>query len=316
MTHLEGFRTVNVEQSEMKKGMHTWRYPDSELKKLENPKVKAFFLVNPSNPASVAIDPATLKNIVSIVKNKRPDLLLLTDDVYGTFVPGFRSLAAELPRNTILVYSYSKHFGCTGMRLGVIGIHQDNILDPAIARTAEEEARRAELPLLVADPASGGHEVHRPHGRRQPQRGTQPHGRPVAADAGADGAVLAVLAARQGRRLHAALPAHRAGAPRAAARRASESRSRTTRTAPPTTRCSTSRPGRGAPTATSSWNGRRRSTCRSTSSTGWRGTSAPCFSTATASAGRRGRPGCRSPTCRRTPTSRSAATSPPGPPTA
>jgi aspartate 4-decarboxylase len=134
MTHLEGFKTVNVEQSEMKKGMHTWRYPESELKKLENPKVKAFFLVNPSNPASVAIDAATLKRIVSLVKNKRPDLLLLTDDVYGTFVPGFRSLAAELPRNTILVYSYSKHFGCTGWRMGIIGIHEDNILDPAIAR--------------------------------------------------------------------------------------------------------------------------------------------------------------------------------------
>ncbi len=139
MTHLEGFRTIHIEQSEMKKGMHTWRYPDSELKKLENPKVKAFFLVNPSNPASVAIDSATMKRIVSIVKGKRPNLLLLTDDVYGTFVPGFRSLAAELPRNTILVYSYSKHFGCTGMRLGIIGIHQDNILDPAIARMPKKK---------------------------------------------------------------------------------------------------------------------------------------------------------------------------------
>lgn len=139
MTHLAGFRTVNVEQSEMKKGVHTWRYPEAELKKLENPRVKAFFLVNPSNPASVAIDPATLKRIVSIVKTKRPDLILLTDDVYGTFVPGFRSLAAELPRNTILVYSYSKHFGCTGWRLGVIGIHEDNIFDQAIARLPKKK---------------------------------------------------------------------------------------------------------------------------------------------------------------------------------
>lgn len=139
MSHLEGLRTVNIEQSEMKKGMHTWRYPESELKKLENPRVKAFFLVNPSNPASVAIDQQTLKRIVAIVKTKRPDLLLLTDDVYGTFVPGFRSLAAELPHNTILVYSYSKHFGCTGMRLGVVAIHQDNILDPAIARMPKKK---------------------------------------------------------------------------------------------------------------------------------------------------------------------------------
>ena len=60
---------------------------------------------------------------------KRPDLIILTDDVYGTFTEGFRSLAADLPRNTILVYSYSKHFGCTGWRLGVVGVHEDNMFD-------------------------------------------------------------------------------------------------------------------------------------------------------------------------------------------
>ena len=42
---------------------------------------------------SVAIDRATQRKIVSLVKNKRPDLIILTDDVYGTFVEGFRSLA-------------------------------------------------------------------------------------------------------------------------------------------------------------------------------------------------------------------------------
>jgi aspartate 4-decarboxylase len=64
--------------------------------------------------------------------------MILTDDVYGTFVPGFRSLAAELPHNTILVYSYSKHFGATGWRLGVIGVHEDNIYDGMIAKHPPE----------------------------------------------------------------------------------------------------------------------------------------------------------------------------------
>ena len=53
------------------------------------------------------------------ILKKRPDLILLTDDVYGTFVPGFRSLLGAFPHNTIGVYSYSKYFGCTGWRLGV-----------------------------------------------------------------------------------------------------------------------------------------------------------------------------------------------------
>ena len=65
---------------------------------------------------------------------------MVTDDVYGTFVPGFRSLMAEVPHNTIGVYSFSKYFGCTGWRLGVVAIHQDNIFDRAIAKLPEGSA--------------------------------------------------------------------------------------------------------------------------------------------------------------------------------
>jgi aspartate 4-decarboxylase len=127
------FKTVTIAQSKLRKdGSHAWQYEESELKKLEDPKIKAFFVVNPSNPASFAMDGETQARIVKLVKEKRPDLIILTDDVYGTFVDGFRSFAADLPRNTILVYSYSKHFGCTGWRLGVVAIHEDNVLDEKI----------------------------------------------------------------------------------------------------------------------------------------------------------------------------------------
>jgi aspartate 4-decarboxylase len=128
-----GFETVEINQSALADGRHTWQYPDEEIAKLADPRIKAFFLVNPSNPASYAIDPETQARILDLVRNKRPDLIILTDDVYGTFAEGFRSIAADLPRNTILVYSYSKHFGCTGWRLGVIALHQDNVLDDALA---------------------------------------------------------------------------------------------------------------------------------------------------------------------------------------
>jgi aspartate 4-decarboxylase len=39
----------------------------------------------------------------------------------------------ELSHNTLGVYSYSKYFGCTGWRLGVIAIHENNIFDKMIA---------------------------------------------------------------------------------------------------------------------------------------------------------------------------------------
>jgi aspartate 4-decarboxylase len=110
-----------------------FQYSDEEIRKLEDPRIKAFFVVNPGNPTGMAMSKQTIGKISSLVGSKRPDLMLLTDDVYGTFVDDFRSLLGELPHNTIGVYSYSKYFGATGWRLGVIAVHQDNIFDKMIA---------------------------------------------------------------------------------------------------------------------------------------------------------------------------------------
>jgi len=129
--HLNDYEFVELEIKQDENS--DWQYSDSEIEKLSDPKVKAFFLVNPSNPTSVSMQSATLEKIATLVQTKRKDLILLTDDVYGTFVNGFKSLAAIAPLNTILVYSYSKYFGATGWRLGVIGIHEDNVFDKKIA---------------------------------------------------------------------------------------------------------------------------------------------------------------------------------------
>ena len=139
MTHLEDYdlKVVNIAAPQENR----FQYSDDEIKKLEDPKVKAFFIVNPGNPTGMGMDRETLGKIAKLVKTKRPDLMLLTDDVYGTFVEGFRSLMAELPQNTIGVYSYSKYFGCTGWRLGVIAIHEDNMFDKMIAKLPDEHVK-------------------------------------------------------------------------------------------------------------------------------------------------------------------------------
>ena len=121
---------------------NNWQFTKKELQKLLDPKVKAFFLCNPSNPPSVKLSDEVLAEIAAIVK-KRPDLIILTDDVYGTFADDFKSLFAICPQNTILVYSFSKYFGATGWRMGVVATHQDNILDRQIA--ALPESKRREL---------------------------------------------------------------------------------------------------------------------------------------------------------------------------
>jgi aspartate 4-decarboxylase len=116
---------------------NNWQYSNEELDKLRDPTVKAFFLVNPSNPSSVKVSDDSLRYIADIVK-ERPDLILLTDDVYGTFADDFVSLFALAPHNTILVYSYSKYFGATGWRLGAIATHRDNVLDRLLAELPQD----------------------------------------------------------------------------------------------------------------------------------------------------------------------------------
>jgi aspartate 4-decarboxylase len=134
MAHLEDYDLHFVEVHATQECR--FQYPEAEIEKLLDPKVKAFFTVNPGNPFAVAMSETTIKQIGAVLK-KRPDLILLTDDVYGTFVPGFRSLMGAFPKNTIGVYSYSKYFGCTGWRLGTVAVHEDNIFDEKIAAHPE-----------------------------------------------------------------------------------------------------------------------------------------------------------------------------------
>jgi aspartate 4-decarboxylase len=130
MPHLEDYdlKMVFIQARQEQR----WQFTEEDLKPLLDPRIKAFFVVNPGNPYAVALSKDSIARIGGILK-KRPELMVLTDDVYGTFVPGFRSLLGEFPKNTIGVYSYSKYFGCTGWRLGVIALHERNVFDDLIA---------------------------------------------------------------------------------------------------------------------------------------------------------------------------------------
>jgi aspartate 4-decarboxylase len=139
MPHLEDYdlKIVTVQA----KQENRFQFDDVELAKLLDPAIKAFFVVNPGNPGAIALSEETISRIGSILE-KRPELMLLTDDVYGTFVPGFRSLLGAFPYNTLGVYSYSKYFGCTGWRLGVIALHEDNLFDGLIAGHPESVLKK------------------------------------------------------------------------------------------------------------------------------------------------------------------------------
>lgn len=89
-----------------------------------------------------------------MVENFNPDLMIISDDVYSTFVDNFCSIMADMPYNTIGVYSYSKYFGVTGWRLGTIALYEDNVFDKLIREQDEDESRDERYAGLSTDPDS------------------------------------------------------------------------------------------------------------------------------------------------------------------
>jgi len=116
-----------------------WQLPKTEIAKLLDPSIKLFCIVNPSNPPSSKLSDAVLDQLSALVTTQRPDLLIITDDVYGTFADDFVSIFARCPHNTLCVYSFSKYFGATGWRLGVIALHDDNVFESALAALPDDQ---------------------------------------------------------------------------------------------------------------------------------------------------------------------------------
>ena len=138
------FEVINICADEMdEEGRHTWQYPQSEIDKLKDASIKALFVVNPNNPPSVAMRPESVRQLKHVVENFNPDLMIISDDVYSTFVDDFTSIMADLPYNTIGVYSYSKYFGVTGWRLGTIALYEDNVFDKLLREQDEDRKQRA-----------------------------------------------------------------------------------------------------------------------------------------------------------------------------
>jgi len=146
-----GLEVVNIRMD----GHDDWQLPASEIAKLLNPEIKIFYLVNPSNPPSTRLSDAVLEQLADLVKTKRPDLFIVTDDVYGTFTDNFVSVFAKCPGNTLCVYSFSKFFGSTGWRLGTIAVHAENAFDTALAALPDHEKTLLETRYasLTTEPA-------------------------------------------------------------------------------------------------------------------------------------------------------------------
>jgi aspartate 4-decarboxylase len=110
-----------------------YRFDEGALDVLRDPRIKVFFLINPGNPDSRAVRPERLEDLRRIVDTDRPDLLVVNDTAYATFVEDFRGVTSVIPRNVILLHSFSKGYAATGNRLGFIAVHRDSVADRLLA---------------------------------------------------------------------------------------------------------------------------------------------------------------------------------------
>ncbi len=122
-----------------------WQIPDEETAKLKDPKIKALYMVNPTNPTSVSLNSDTTHSMASTIRRYNPDMVIISDTVYASFVDKFNTFGRELPRNILGVYSFSKYFGVTGWRLGVVMVHEDCVIDKIIARLPKRDQAKLDL---------------------------------------------------------------------------------------------------------------------------------------------------------------------------
>ena len=136
-----GLKTVYIEGDESM----GWQIPDKEVAKLKDPKIKALYMVNPTNPTSVSLDADTIGRMSSTIRWHNPEMVIISDTVYASFVDKFNTFGQELPHNILGVYSFSKYFGVTGWRLGVVMIHEDCVIDRIIAKLSKRDQARLDL---------------------------------------------------------------------------------------------------------------------------------------------------------------------------
>ena len=149
--HINNYGLVSIDISSSEED--NWDIPEEAFAQLEDPDVKAFFLVNPSNPASHQLTQNSLEKLKKVVE-KNPDLIIITDDVYGTFVNNFETVYAAVPHNTMLVYSFSKLYGVTGWRVGLIAMNSDNVADRLLSELPDSDKEfLAEEYSIVTDNA-------------------------------------------------------------------------------------------------------------------------------------------------------------------
>lgn len=109
-----------------------YQYDPSEIESAITPRTRAIFLNSPHNPTGAVTSPETLSAIAEIAE--KHNLLLVSDEAYEHVVyDGFKHVSiGSLPaaqNRTISVYTMSKTYAMSGLRLGYLAITNAQLLE-------------------------------------------------------------------------------------------------------------------------------------------------------------------------------------------
>jgi len=94
-----------------------------------SPKTKAIFINSPHNPTGKVLTAENIRNIVKIAEEN--DIFIVSDEAYEDVIfDGRRHTSpASLYENTISLYSMSKSFAMSGLRLGYVHSSNEKIIE-------------------------------------------------------------------------------------------------------------------------------------------------------------------------------------------
>ncbi len=112
-----------------------WRYDLDELESKITARTRVLYVNSPNNPTGGLLTRADLERIASLAREH--NLLVISDEAYEDVVfDGEHVSIASMPgmyERTIPLYTFSKSYAMTGLRLGYVAIH-----DPVIRERAKK----------------------------------------------------------------------------------------------------------------------------------------------------------------------------------
>ena len=110
-----------------------WRWDLDEVEKAITPKTRVLYLNSPNNPSGGILTRADIERLAAIARER--DLWVLSDEAYEDVVfSGEHFSVASLPgmyERTIPIYTMSKSYALTGVRVGYFAIKDKQIRDRA-----------------------------------------------------------------------------------------------------------------------------------------------------------------------------------------